>query len=77
MALFISGVKFLSSSMCVRLGCDTMDVVNALSVYVCFGGIRQFVVNSTGAGMFSNSFCWFCHAVPKLPLRWGYFFSSG
>ena len=31
------------------------------------------VVNSTGAGMSANSFCWFCHAVPKLPLRCGVF----
>ncbi len=30
----------------------------------------QLVVKSTGAGMSSNSRCWFCHAVPKLPFRW-------
>lgn len=30
-----------------------------------FTGIRQLVVKSTGAGIWSNSFCWFCHAVPK------------
>ena len=41
------------------------------------GGIRQLVVNSTVAGMPANSLCWFCHAVPKLPLRCGYFLSSG
>ena len=41
------------------------------------GGIRQLVVNRTGAGILANSFCWFCHAVPKLPLRCGYFFNSG
>ena len=31
----------------------------------------QLVVNRMGAGMSSNSRCWFCHAVPKFPLRWG------
>ena len=39
--------------------------------------MRQLVVYRMGAGMPSNSFCWFCQAVPKFPLSWGYFFSSG
>ena len=37
----------------------------------------QLVVNTTGAGMQSNSFCWFCQAVPKFPARWLYFLSPG
>ena len=27
----------------------------------------QFVVNKNAPGTSTNSFCWFCHAVPKLP----------
>ena len=34
------------------------------------GGMRQFVVNRTGAGRSANSTRWLCHAVPTLPLRW-------
>ena len=37
-----------------------------------FGGLAD-----AGAGSAANSFCWFCHAVPKLPLRWAYFLSAG
>ena len=33
--------------------------------------MRQLVVNRKAAGTPSNSFCWFCHAVPKLPLSCG------
>lgn len=36
--------------------------------------MRQFVVKRTGAGMFWNSFCWLCHAVPKFPLSLGMLF---
>ena len=32
-------------------------------------GMIQFVVKRMGAGMSSNSDCWFCQAVPKFPLR--------
>ena len=31
----------------------------------------QLVVNRMGAGMSSNSRCWFCHAVPKVALEVG------
>ena len=31
--------------------------------------MRQLVVNRKAAGTPSNSFFWFCHAVPKLPLE--------
>ena len=61
---------------------NVLGIFVAISVvvsyfYACVYGIRQFVVNSTGAGMSANSFCWFCHAVPKLPLRWAYFLRPG
>ena len=69
---FNHGGKSLLSSICTisighhRGGKYTVGIAG-------FYGIRQLVVNSTAPGMLSNSFCWFCQAVPKLPFRWGYF----
>ena len=72
----MTGAKSSPSTWVVP-GNATVPQVNTLSLYPSVGGMMQFVVNSTAAGTPSNSFFWFCQAVPKLPFRWGYFFSSG
>ena len=57
---------------------DSDDLDEVILVSALEGGLSMEAKLFTyGAGRFLNSFCWFCHAVPKCPFKCGYFLSSG